>query len=57
MTQNTNPRRATADDLYAAAQTVLGADKYTVTKDATNPYAFVVACGDKNFRVVVKELA
>jgi hypothetical protein len=55
MAQTTNPRKTVATELKALI-TMLDPAKYTVSPDATNPYAIVVAHEGKTFRVIVKEV-
>lgn len=55
MAQNTSPRKNVATELKALLA-MLDPAKYTVSQDATNPYAVVVAHEGKTFRVIVKEV-
>jgi len=55
MTDKINPRKAVANELKALVA-MLDPAKYTVSPDATNPYAVVVAHEGKTFRVIVKEV-
>lgn len=56
MAQTTNPRKAVAIDVKLAVISGLDTETYTVEADAVNPYAFVVKCDGKIFRVIVKEV-
>ena len=55
MAKNTNPRKTLANELKDLVLAGLDPTKFTVTPDAVNPYAVVVAHEGKTFRVIVKE--
>jgi hypothetical protein len=62
MAQNTNIRKTITDAFFdrMSLDSVLSthiAEGAKVTRDPRNPYAMVVTVGDKQFRVIVKELA